>query len=142
MTIRPYVDGDLDTLLDVWYQASVIAHPFLSADFLEQERTEIAERWLPNSETAVYEIDGTVVGFISMIGNEVGGLFVDPGQQGRGIGTVLMDHVRSSRPFVELDVFEANAIGRRFYAAYGFGVIGRAVDETTGRPELRLRMES
>ena len=32
--IRPYQARDLDELLDVWEQASRLAHPFLDDDFI------------------------------------------------------------------------------------------------------------
>jgi putative acetyltransferase len=138
--IRPYTNEDLGDVLDVWYRASLIAHSFLSEAFLAIERRQIAERWLPMAETMVYETDGRVVGFLALIGNEVGAIFVDPDHQGRGIGRALMDGARDSRPFLELNVFEANAIGRRFYDAYGFELVGRHMNETAGQPELRLSL--
>ena len=139
--IRPYTADDLDELLDVWYQASLIAHSFLSEEFLTEERQRVAEHWLPLAEMTVYETDGRVVGFLALIGNEVGAVFVDPAYQGRGIGRALMDRARESRPFLELDVLEANAIGRRFYELYGFHVVGRHIGQATGQPELRRRLE-
>ena len=36
-----------------------------------------------------------------------------------------MDRARESRAFLELNVLEANAIGRRFYDAYGFEFVDR-----------------
>ncbi|MDH3681675.1 MAG: GNAT family N-acetyltransferase [Acidimicrobiia bacterium] len=139
--IRPYTTDDLDRALDVWYRASLIAHPFLTEEFLAAEREEIADRWMPIAETFVFELDGRVVGFVSLIGNEVGAIFVDPDLHGSGIGRALMDQARASRPFLELDVFEANEIGRRFYDAYGFRLTGRHVHEPTGQTELRLRLD-
>lgn len=139
-TIRPYTAEDLDQLLDVWYLASLIAHSFLSEEDLATERREVSNHWLPMAETGVYELDGVVVGFVALIGSEVGAIFVDPEHQGRGIGRALMDHARAARPFLELDVFEANHIGRRFYDAYGFEVVGRHTHEATGQTQLRLRL--
>lgn len=140
MVIRPYSDDDLGAVLDAWYRASLIAHSFLSEEFFAAERHQIAERWLPMAETTVCEIDGSVVGFLSLIGNEVGAIFVDPDYQGRGIGRALMDGARDSLPFLELSVFEANSAGRGFYDAYGFEFVERQVNEDTGLPELRLRL--
>lgn len=139
--IRPYVSSDTDQLIAVWYRASLIAHPFLSETFLEAERGQIIEQWLPATETTVYEVDGRVVGSISLMDTEVGGLFVDPDHQGKGIGRALVDHARETRPFLELDVFEANSIGRRFYDRYGFRFVSRHIHEETGQPQLRLRLD-
>ena len=139
--IRPYADDDRDELLEVWYEASVVAHSFLTDGFFATERQQIAELWLSIAETLVYETDGRVLGFLALVGNEVGAIFVLPEHQGRGIGRALMDHARSSRPFLELDVFEANTVGRRFYDAYGFEFVDRHVHEATGQPQLRLRLD-
>ncbi|HEX6254491.1 MAG TPA: GNAT family N-acetyltransferase [Euzebyales bacterium] len=138
--IRPYVAADLESLLDVWYQASLIAHAFLPEEFLAAEREDIADVWMPVAETIVYEDDGQVVGFLSLVGNEVGAIFVHPEHQGRGVGRALMVRARAARPDLELDVFEANAIGRRFYDAYGFTFVRRHVHDETGRMQLRLRL--
>ncbi len=138
--IRPYSPCDLEQLLDIWYRASLIAHAFLPDEFLEEERQLIVERFLPESETIVYEADGLVVGFLSLVGNEVGGIFVDPDRQRRGIGGALIDHARQMRPHLELSVFEANTIGRSFYDSCGFELIGRRIEPDTGQPELRLRI--
>jgi putative acetyltransferase len=140
VTIRPYTDGDLEELLGVWYRASLVAHQFLSEAFLTTERREISERWLPMAETTVYDVDGHVVGFIALIGNEVGAIFVDPDHQSMGVGRALMNHARESRPFLELNVFEANAVGRRFYDAYGFEFVDRHLHGVSGETELRLRL--
>ena len=137
--IRAFKSADTEQLIDVWYRASLLAHPFLSADFLADEREEIAQKWLPIAKTTVYELDGRVVGFTAMIENEVGAIFVDPDYQRRGIGRALMDHARSTQAILDLNVFEANAIGRAFYEAYGFHLVGRHLNEVAGQYELRLR---
>jgi putative acetyltransferase len=139
--IRPFSGDDLEGLLDAWYQASLVAHPFLDEEFLTTERELIANQWIPVAETTVCEVDGRVVGFVAMNENEVGAIFVHPGHQGRGIGRALMDHARASRPFLELDVFEANPIGRRFYDAYGFKLVDSRTDDATGQSMLRLRLD-
>lgn len=43
-------------------------------------------------------------------------------------------------PPLELAVFEANEIGRRFDDAYGFEIVERRIEESTGEAELRLRL--
>ena len=138
--IRAFSDRDLEELLDVWYRSSLLAQPFLSQEFFTEEFHEIADVWIPMSETMVYENDGRIVGFLALIDNEVGGLFVDPDFQGRGIGRSLMDRARESRPFLELIVFEANPVARRFYETYGFEFVDRHIHEASGQPELRLRL--
>ncbi len=137
--IRQYEDRDLDDLLTAWAAASEIAHPFLTKEFLASERENIPNLYLPNAETWVYEDDGRVVGFVALIGNEVGAIFVHPSHQRKGVGNGLMDKAKKLREELEVEVFVKNAIGRAFYAKYGFTPVEENVHEQTGFDLLRLR---
>ncbi len=137
--IRKYHERDLDDLLAAWAAASEVAHPFLTAEFLASERRNIPELYLPNAETWVFEDGGRVVGFVALIGNEVGALFVHPRHQKVGIGRRLMDKAAGLCGELEVEVFVANAIGRAFYAKYGFDLHEEKVHEPTGKNVLRLR---
>jgi putative acetyltransferase len=136
--IRKYESKDVDDVLEAWESASKLAHPFVSAEFLASERHNIPNLYLPNAETWVWETDNRVVGFIALIGNEVGAIFLQPEYRGRGIGRALMDHARDLRGELEVQVFEANTIGRSFYAKYGFEQVEELVNQQSGLPSLRL----
>ncbi len=140
--VRQYEDQDLDAVLSAWESASKVAHPFLPEAFLEQERYNIPNLYLPNAETWVFEQDGNVIGFVALIGNEVGAIFVDAAHHGTGAGKILMDKAVELRGDVELEVFEANAIGRKFYDRYGFELLAESMHEPTGNALLRLRYAS
>jgi len=70
--IRRYEPRDLEEVLDTWAAASAVGHPFLDDAFLAQERHDIQHVYIPNAETWVYEMDGRVVGYLALVGNEVG----------------------------------------------------------------------
>ena len=137
--IRPYKSADLDRLLEVWYRASKLAHPFLDESFLSGEMESIATKHLPSAETWVYVLNEKVVGFVSLIGDEVGGLFVDPDFHRKGIGRALVDHVLAQCGQLEVVVFPENVIGRMFYDRYGFKPLKKLVHEQTGHSVLRMR---
>jgi len=138
ITIRPYQNIDLNDLLAVWERATKLAHPFLTAPFLEQERHNIPNIYLPIADTWVAVDKSNVIGFIALIGNEVGAIFVDPGYHGHGAGKALMDKAQSLHSTLELDVFKENQIGRRFYDRYGFKLQSEKTHEDTGNKILRL----
>ncbi len=139
MRIREYAQHDLGAVLSSWENAARLAHPFLEDDFLAQERKNLPELYLPNAETWVAEVDGNVVGFLALIGNEIGGLFLQPSFHGKGIGRALVDKAQEMRGALEVEVFFNNSIGRRFYASYGFVVIEEKIHEPTGQELRRLR---
>lgn len=136
--IRKYENADSDAIVEVWIMASRVATPFLSEEFLQQESDRIRTIWLKKAETWVFEDDNVVVGFVALIGNEIGAIFVRPDCQGRGIGRALMDHAAKLRQELFLDVFEDNASGRRFYDRYGFRHENRHIHDLTGHALIRL----
>ncbi len=138
--IRRYEDRDLDDLLAAWASASAVAHPFLTPKFLELERHNIPNLYLPNAETWVCEEEGRVIGFIALLGNQVGAIFVDQKHQRRGIGRKLMDKAKDLRGDLVVEVFKANSVGRDFYAKYGFKVGDERVHEQTGFDLVEMRL--
>lgn len=140
--IRKYKDTDTESVVDIWHKASAVAHPFLTTDFLHSEADNIRSLYLPNTETWVAEKNGNIVGFISLMGNEVGALFVDPVFHGQKIGKLLMDITTQQHSTLVLDVFEKNSMGRRFYKRYGYREISEYVHEPTGQQVIRLSYTS
>jgi putative acetyltransferase len=139
MLIRRYAADDLPALLDVWYRAAQIAHDFLPEAFFDRERVAIAHDHMPNADAWVIEDGGVLVGFSALVGNEVGAIFVDPTRQGEGFGRALMDHAAARHETLELEVFEGNRVGRRFYDRYGFETVARSTHEPTGETMVRMR---
>jgi GNAT superfamily N-acetyltransferase len=90
----------------------------------EEHRPLLGGRFLERAEIWVEEHGGHVVGFVGLREDEVSHLYVEPGQQGRGIGTGLLDHAKSLRPDrLELWVFQKNDGARRFYERHGFRLV-------------------
>ena len=139
MNIRQYKTSDLEAVLSSWESATRLAHPFMTDDFLAQERKNVAEIYMPNTDTWVAELDGNVVGFVALMGNEIGAIFLQPNYHGKGIGKALMDKANELHSRLEVEVFKANAIGRKFYSRYGFELLEEKHHKPTGQPLLRLR---
>jgi GNAT superfamily N-acetyltransferase len=86
--------------------------PLLGGWFLER-----AELWMAEEE-------GHLVGFAGLSGNELTHLYIDAPAQNRGVGTALLDHMKSLRPErLELWVFQRNDGARKFYERHGFELV-------------------
>lgn len=136
--LRQYHPADEDAVLDIWERASRFGHSFLSEDFFRQERRRVRDTYLPNAEAFVAEVDGSILGFIALVGNEVGGLFVDPDSHRRGIGRALMLLAAELRTELELEVFRDNHSARSFYSQCGFREVSEHVHKETGQLAIRL----
>jgi putative acetyltransferase len=137
--IRHYGNADLDAVLSSWEVATRLAHPFMSDEFIAQERKNVAEIYMPNTDTWVAEIDGNVEGFIALMGNEVGAIFLQPEWHGKGIGKALMDKAQELHGDLEVEVFEKNSVGRKFYSRYGFELLEEKLHVPTGQQVFRLK---
>lgn len=104
MKIRQYENADLDAVLFSWETATRLAHPFLTDEFIAQERINTSEIYLPNTDTWVVDIDGSVKGFMALMGNEVGAIFLQPDYHGRGAGKALMDKAQQLHGDLEVEV--------------------------------------
>ena len=87
--IRKYNSNDLDSVLEIWLEASVKAHDFVSADFWESQVESMRNVYIPASEVFVYEIESKIVGFYALHENNLAAIFVFPAFQGQGIGKQL-----------------------------------------------------
>jgi putative acetyltransferase len=138
-TIRQYKETDLQAVLDSWEIATRSVHKFMSDEFITQGLKDIEKVYLPITDTWVVEFDAEVKGFIALMGNEVGALFLQPDYHGEGAGRALMDKAQSLHPTLEVEVFKVNLTGRKFYAKYGFDFLKETLHEPTGQQVLRLK---
>ena len=136
--IRKHTPEDLEIILQIWRSANDLAHHFLKDDFVKQVADAMRNIYIPGSDTWVFVKDDVVVGFISMINNEIGGLFVDPLHHSGGIGSHLVNHVRSMHNTLEVEVFEKNSIGRAFYQKQEFRQFKSYFHEASEEMVLRL----
>lgn len=145
LTIRAFVPGDIPHLSRIWHQASLGAHGFLGRARLDEQRHLIETVYLPAAETWVAEtwVAGAArapLGFISLLDDFVGGLFVDPAAQGQGIGRALLDHALALKGGLSLDVYTANAGAMAFYRAQGFREVSRQPVDGQGLPFEQARL--
>lgn len=139
--IRNYRKTDLEEMVRIWYEASVIAHSFIPASFWALQKSAMKEKYLPLAENFVFQEEGQIVGFISLVGERVCALFVAPGMQGRGIGRALLEHAKTLRGRLSLNVYRENESALRFYEMCGFVAAGEEVDEYTGCMQILMGWE-
>jgi len=136
--IKKYEDHDIESVVSIWRRASELAHPFLTEAFLDQEDANMRNIYLVHAETWVIEHGGSVVGFIALIENEIGGLFLEPKLHGQGFGRALVERAVAEKGSLIVEVFKENVIGRRFYDSFGFQAIEESHHEASGQSIVRM----
>ena len=121
--IRPAVSEDSRQIAAL-FRRSYGTLTFLPTLHTPDEDRRHFSRLLENAEVWVAEEDGSLLGFAALEGDALELLYVEPGAQGRGIGSALLGHVKSLRPHgFRFWVFQRNERARRFYERRGCRVL-------------------
>jgi GNAT superfamily N-acetyltransferase len=139
MTLRPARSEDMAAVADIWHRAWHVAHPGHVPDGLTAGRTlEAFHERTPSrvADTTVDEVDGRVVGFTMVDGDELEQLFVDPDLHGAGIAAPLLAAgerriAAAGYDVAWLAVVVGNARARRFYEKHGWYDAGDLPYEVT-----------
>lgn len=87
----------------------------------EADRPKLGGWITGGRETWVIEDEGRIVAFAGLSTGWLDHLYVDPGSQGAGFGSMLLEHIKGLQPEgLHLWVFQENAGARRFYESHGF----------------------
>lgn len=136
--IRTFEPRDMDRLLEIWLSASIKAHDFIDASFWQSNTESMRDVYIPASETFVIEDSSGVLGFYSLLDNQLAALFVDPAHQGNGFGKQLLDHAKCLRNELSLAVYKENTPSVGFYTSQGFKRVKEQIDEKTGLAEFLM----
>ena len=136
LLIRDSTPDDLAALRRIFRRAAmtnegdrewIAAHP----DEFGLDEANVIE-----GRTRVAVAEGRIVGFATLVGNELEDLFTDPDWMRRGIATAL---VRDAAATVDRIDVTANPHAQAFYEAAGFVYGGPA--QTSGGPARRMHLD-
>jgi GNAT superfamily N-acetyltransferase len=87
----------------------------------DEDRSKLGGWIAARHEIWLIEDGGRDVGFAGLSEGWLDHLYIDPDAQGRGLGSRLLQHVKTLQPEgFRLWVFQKNAGARRFYERYDF----------------------
>lgn len=137
--IRRASPEDYPQLCTIWLEASIVTHDFVEPGFWGSKKADMRDIYLPGSETWVIEKNGIPVGFLSLVENVLAALFVDPFEQGRGLGSSLIGKAKELRPALELTVYRENLRAVSFYEKHGFSITEERRDSHTSHQEYVMK---
>ena len=126
--IRPAQAEDMAAVADIWHRAWHVGHAGHVPDGLTAARTlEAFHTRTPArvADTMVAEVDGVLVGFTMVAGDEVEQVFVDPRSHGTGVAAPLLAAAEqqvaaAGHDVAWLAVVVGNARARAFYEKRGW----------------------
>ena len=130
---------DMDKVMCIWLNSNIEAHSFISEKYW-RNNFEMVKQVLPKAEVYVYEdeLNGEVQGFIGLEDMYIAGIFVCSERRSQGIGKKLLEHAKSVKSDLSLNVYEKNEKAVRFYLREDFRVKSKEIDKNTGENEYYM----
>lgn len=138
--IRKYQDKDLDEVMHCWLKTNIEAHDFIAKEYWINHY-EFVKSLIPQTEVFVFEELGTIQGFIGIEKNYIAGLFVKSSAQSLGIGTALLNYVKTDKNRLSLSVYVKNEAAVRFYKKAGFEIDAEQIEVNTHEHEFLMSWE-
>ena len=137
--IRKFETQDLGTVMQIWLEGNLDAHPFIPASFWT-EHFEMVRDMLPQAELYVHENEAPrqIDGFIGLTENHIEGIFITKAAHSKGIGKALLEYTKSRKPCLTLSVYQKNERALAFYRREQFTVQSEGIDENTNEAEIQM----
>ncbi len=137
-SLRAYTADDEDASVALWLRTWQAAYPQIDfAARVDWWRQRWRDELLPVADVVVAEIDGSMIGFVTIDADTLylDQLVVAPEYWGSGVGLALIAEARHLSPSgLDLDVNVDNARAIAFYGKCGFVITGDGKNPITGRP--------
>lgn len=143
VVLHPATADDLSAVADLHLRARAAAVPAMPAGVHTPD--EVRD-WVGGWDLTAYDVwlasaDGRLAGYSRSTSTWLDDLYVDPDHQGSGIGSALLDLVKTQHPdgFC-LWVFESNRPARDFYARHGLVELERTDGSANEEHQPDVRM--
>lgn len=143
LVLRPATPEDLPAVAEVHIRARDAAYPAMPGTLHPPHE---AHAWVAAWDLAAHDVwvaesPGQVAGYARFDREWLEDLYVEPGVQGTGIGSALLDLVKARRPAgFCLWVFESNEPARGFYRRHGLVDLERTDGAGNEEREPDIRM--
>ena len=122
--IRGYTNTDLVCTARVWLRSGQAEYHYLKAfqELNEKKAIDVFRCCIQDKcEIWVYETKEGIIGFMAMNASLVDRLYVDPKNQGMGVGSKLINYAKTQHPTgLSLRTHQQNKRARAFYEGRGF----------------------
>lgn len=113
-------------VMDLWLRTTTHSNPFVETNFWEKYYDFVKDKYISiERDKFIYIEDDKVIAFACVTAdNMIAGLFVDPDYQNRGIGTEIINFLKSEYPILHIEVYARNRKALAFATKMGFVIDG------------------
>lgn len=101
---NPVNRKELETIMAIWLQTNLEAHPFVAPTYW-QENKAFVRAALPKATLILAEEEDQIIGFLGLMDNYIAGIFIKKAFQGKGIGQKLLQVAKEEQDVLSLAVY-------------------------------------
>lgn len=140
--IRQFEMKDLGAVMDIWLRTTIDANPFIDKMYFIANYQNFQEDHLLRSQSHVYEIDGKIVGFVSIKQDMIiTTINVDTPYRLSGIGEALINVLANKFQQISVKCYLENTDGLAFFNKLGFEAVGSEKETETEKELVILTLE-
>jgi putative acetyltransferase len=137
VTLRLANADDVTGVAGLFARSRAVAMPFLPVLHTPAEDIAFFASRRENARMTLAVRGPTLVGFMVETEGWIEHLYLEPGQRGQGLGSLLVNAAKQRQERLQLWCFVDNHAGRAFYARHGFVEIARtAGDNEESQPDI------
>ena len=112
-------------VMDLWLKTTTHSNSFVEQNFWEKYYDSVKEKYIDEKDTFVYMQGGKIIAFACVsTDNMIEGVFVSPEYQNKGIGTEMINFLKSEYPILHIKVYARNRKALAFATRLGFIIDG------------------
>lgn len=119
--IRLMNQEDIENIMDIWITATVSSHRFINQSFWLKQYRKVKQE-LNNTNTYVICEQDRIVGFASIKDHKLLCLLVISGMQNKGLGSLLIKHLKTQYDDLHAEIYVKNDKALRFFKKHGFEI--------------------
>ncbi len=123
--IKPMNKADTYDVMDLWLRTTMHSNPFVEQNFWKTYYDFVKEKYINGKDAFICTDNDKVIAVACVSSdNMITGLFVDPDYQNAGLGTEMINFLKSEYPLLHVEIYARNRKALAFAGKTGFIIDG------------------
>lgn len=114
------------------------SHRYINPEYWASLESILINEYLPNAETWFIDENDEIIACCSILEDKIIALCVNPLYQNLGHGTELIEHIKTQRDELFINVFDENQATISFLENHDFIISSDNIDNYSGAPECTM----
>lgn len=130
-------EDELNKIMDIWLESNLDSHKFIDESYWISNFNNV-KLLIPKADVFFIYKNNNILGFTGVMDNYIAGIFIDKKYRNEGLGTLLINKLKTNYNLLILDVYKENINAYNFYMKKNFSVIDEKIDTLNNQVEYTM----